>query len=278
MSPNGKSSIGTIKEIPLDKIDIGTAQVRTDLTSGIEDLAASIRKQGLLEPIVVASGDDGTFEILAGQRRFLAHHHLKYEKIRAVVVDGSNIDDYDKLSISLTENLVRRDNTKKELIDACTKLHKRYGSVKMVAEETGLSPTVVSQYVKYESLVEPLRKLVDEAKLDMKVALQAQSAASNADGSVDQDAAEKFATELAPMSNTQRKQFVKGAKSDPKASVEEKIERGRQQPVLRQIVVTLETEMHNGLQEFAKDEGVNQDEAAANLIEDGLVRRGFGGE
>jgi hypothetical protein len=94
-------------------------------------------------------------------------------------------------------------------------------------------------------------------------------------GNVDSQAAEKFAVELKPMSNQQRNKFVQVVTEDPAASVEEKIERGRKQPVLRQVIVTLEDSMHKGLQTFARDEGCNQDEAAAALIEDGLTRRGL---
>jgi len=170
---------------------------------------------------------------------------------------------------------VRRDNSQKELIDACTKLFKRYGSIKIVAEETGLSPQVVSQYVKYDQLIPELMQKVDNAELDMRVALLAQKAATQSDGAVDREAAGKYATELAPMSNQQRKKFVEVVSEDPTASLEEKIERGRKQPVLRQVLVTLEDSLHRGLQKYAKDEGLNQDDAAANLIEDGLARRGF---
>lgn len=270
-----ESSVGNIQEIPLDQIDIGLAQVRTDLTSGIEDLCASIKKQGLIHPIYVAIGANGRYEVLAGQRRFLAHQKLGYKIIRAIVRDAAEVDDDTRVAISLSENMVRRDNNTKELIDACTKLYKRYGSVKMVADETGLQYNLVSKYVKYDQLVAPLKKMVDEAKLDMKVALQAQKAAAASDGTVDESAAEKFAHELATMSNAQGRNFVKTVQEDPTASLEEKIERGRKQPVLKQVVVTLEESSLAGLNSFAKDEGFNQDEAAASLIEDGLVRRGL---
>lgn len=269
------SSIGNMDEISLDLIDIGKIQVRTDLSSGIDDLAESIRKQGLIQPIYVAKKSNGHFEILAGQRRFLAHQKLKLKTIRAVVIDDASLDDEMKVAISLTENLVRRDNSQKELIDACTKLFKKYGSMKMVAEETGLSQAVVSQFVKYDQLIPELKKKVENAQLDMKVALQAQKAATTEDGDVDVKAAEKFADELVPMSNQQRKVFVKAVESDPTATLEEKIEIGRKQPQLRQVIVTLEESLHKGLQKFAKDEGFNQDDAAASLIEDGLTRRGF---
>ena len=267
------SSIGQVQEISLDLLDLGMAQVRTDLESGIDDLAASIRRQGLLQPIYVAPKSNGRYEILAGQRRFLAHQKLGYKTIRTIVAESGSVDDDTRVAISLTENLVRRDNTQKELIDACTKLFKRYGSIKMVAEETGLSAGVVSQYVKYDQLIPELKQKVDNAQLDMKVALQAQKAATTSDGSVDKEAARKFAAELEPMSDPQRKSFVKAVEGDPTASGEEKIERGRKQPVLKQVIVTLEESLHRGLQSFAKDEGLNQNEAAAALIEDGLARR-----
>jgi ParB family chromosome partitioning protein len=221
------SSIGQVQEIPLDQIDIGTAQVRTDLESGIDDLAESIRRQGLLQPIYVGKKGNKRYEILAGQRRFLAHQKLKYPTIRAIVTDEATMDDETKVGISLTENLVRRDNSQKELIDACTKLFKKYGSIKMVAEETGLAAGLVSQYVKYDQLIPQLKTKVEKAQLDMKVALQAQRAATTPEGSVDTVAAEKFAEELAPMSNQQRKVFLKTVESDPTATVEEKIELGR---------------------------------------------------
>ena len=269
------SSNGEIQEIPLDLLDIGQAQVRTDLSSGIDDLAASIRRQGLLQPIYVAKLSNGRYEILAGQRRFLAHKKLNYSTIRANVVDGDELDDDARVAISLTENLVRRDNSQKELIDACTKLFKRYASIKMVAEETGLSVALVGQYVKYDQLIPGLKEKVDSAQLDMKVALQAQKAATASDGTVDEEAAKKFAAELAPMSNPQPKNFVKVVEGDPTESLEEKIERGRKQPVLKQVIVTLEESRHKGLQSYAKDEGLNQDEAAVALIEDGLARRGL---
>jgi len=272
------STRGQIEELPLDQLDIGTAQVRTDLSSGIDDLAQSIKRQGLLQPIVVAKNPDGRYEIIAGQRRFLAHQKLGYTTIRAIVRDSAEIDDESRVALSLTENLVRRDNSQKELIDACTKLFKRYGSIKMVAQETGLAAGIVSQYVKYDQLVPELKEKVDSAQLDMKVALQAQKAATSQDGSVDTPAASKFAEELAPMSNQQRKVFVKAASDDPTAPVEQRIERGRKQPVLKQVIVTLEDSLHRGLQSYARDEGVNQDEAAASLIEDGLVRRGLNEE
>jgi len=94
----------TVEEISIEKIEIGTAQVRTDLSSGIEDLASSIKKQGLLQPIYVAKQSNGRFEVLAGQRWLLAVKKLGLKTIRAIVADGNQIDELSKVAISLSEN------------------------------------------------------------------------------------------------------------------------------------------------------------------------------
>jgi len=280
--PDSNRDWGNVRVIPLDEIDIGTSQVRTENlqpdSPGMQELMKSIDVQGLLQPIVVIEMENGRFEVVAGQRRLLAHQYLERKAIQAVVRKGADLSEIERTAISLTENLVREDNIQKELITACTKLYRQYGSMKMVAEDTGLSPRVVSRYVKYDQLVEPLKKQVEEAKLDMKVALQAQKAASNPQGEVDESAALKFAQELAPMSNVQRKNFVKIATDNPEASIEETIEKGRKQPVLKQVIVTLGESLHSNLQQYANEEAQNQGEAAQSLIEDGLARRGYLGE
>ncbi|MEI8373795.1 MAG: ParB/RepB/Spo0J family partition protein [Planctomycetota bacterium] len=263
------STIGKVVELQLDSLSIGKSQVRVDASKGIRELAQSIAKVGLLEPIVVTHIGDNKYEILTGQRRFLAHEILKYKTIQAIVVDRK-VSQAEAKVISLTENLLREDLTQKEKIDACTSLFKTYGSFKIVAEQTGLSQVLVKEYVKYESLAPKLKQMVDDGKVDVRAALQAQRAAESTDGEVDETAAVKFAKELVPMSGVQRKQFIKAAESDPEATPEEKIEKGRKQPELKQILVTLEAGLHHKLQKFAKNEGVSQDEAASSLIEKAL--------
>lgn len=271
-----KSTEPRDQHIALSLIDIGTDQVRTDLSCGVDDLVASIRVQGLLQPIIVKANKAGRYDLLAGQRRFLAHQELGLSDIRAYVFDVDA--KVDARVISLTENIVRLDNTQKELIDRCTALYRQYGSMAIVAEETGLKASVVSQYVKYDQLIPLLKQKVDGAQLDMKVALQAQKAATAEDGEVDEEAAAKFAEELAPMSNLQRKTFVESVMTDPTASLEERIEKGKRSRTLKMITVTLEESLHKGLQDYAKGSSCSQDEAAADLIEDGLTRRGLLGK
>src|SRR4051794_36934185 len=118
-----KAKIKEVMDIPLGDLVIGKGQVRTkDVAKDIDELAQSIAVMGLLEPIVVCAAEKvGKYEILTGQRRFLAHKQLKMKTIMAVVLE-KRVDEGVAKAISVTENLIRRDLSQKELIDACTAL------------------------------------------------------------------------------------------------------------------------------------------------------------
>ncbi len=78
------------RDIPLNDLVIGRGQVRTASPGkGIDELASSIAVQGLLQPIVVCEAKkEGKWEILTGQRRFLAHKILRTDTIAAAILDG----------------------------------------------------------------------------------------------------------------------------------------------------------------------------------------------
>ena len=269
--------IKEVKEIPLADLTISKGQVRvSQVGKDIEDLAESIRVMGLLEPIVVCEADaKGKYEILTGQRRFLAHKQLKKKTILACVLDGK-VPEEEAKAISLTENLIRRDLSQKELIDACTALYKKYGTIQSVAEATGLRAAIVSRYVKYDRLLPALKKMVDDGAVDIKVAIRAQDAAAAGDEKADSREAVKLAKEMAGMSGVQQKKLVQTRSDNPDQSVDEAIEDAKHGGRVTQVIVTLSAELHKQLQAYATQEGTTQDDAAATLIEEGLLGRGFG--
>ncbi len=270
-----KVTVKAVKDIPLADLVIGKGQVRVkDVGKELDELAESIQVMGLLEPIVVAPSDkSGKYEILTGQRRFLAHKQLKKSTISAVVL-SERVDESIAKAISVTENLVRRDISQKEKIDACTALYKKYGSFAAVRDATGLSYDTVRQYVKYDRLVPDLKKLVDNGGVDVKVALRAQDAAS-VSGSTNVKDAVKFAKEMSGMSGAQQQRIVDERQSNPDSPADDVIEGAKTGAKITQIVVTLTAEVHHSLQTFAKSEGQTQDDAAATLIKDALEQKGF---
>ncbi|MBU4186212.1 MAG: ParB/RepB/Spo0J family partition protein [Proteobacteria bacterium] len=264
-----------VKDIPLDDLVIGKGQVRVrDVGKDIDELADSIDKRGLLQPIVVCPTDElGKYEILTGQRRFLAHKLLKRQTIQASVFD-QKVDEIEAKIISVTENLVRRDPNSQDYIDSCTWLYRKYGSIKAVAEELGISPAKVSTFVKYDRLKPELKKMVENEGIDIKVALRAQDAAS-VTGEFDPQEAIKLAKELSKMSGAQQAHVVKRLEKEPKADVDEVIEAAKTGEKVTQVIVTLGVMLHQSLKQYAKDEGTKTDEAARILVEEGLMGKGY---
>lgn len=277
------AKVSDYREVPLDKLDIGAAQVRNRAPDrGVDELAESIEKQGLLQPILVAPTDDpDRFEILIGQRRFMAHRLLQKEgklpkgTIMAAVLD-ERVEDVEAKAISLTENLLREGLSTADKIDACTYLYKHYGTIKLVVEETGLREEDVSAYVKYAQLIDPLKKLVDEGTVKPTVAVRAQKIASSDGGTtVDEAAAVELAKEMEGFSGAQQRKLVKTAKEEPAKTPTDLIEEAKTGAKIQQILVTVTGNVHAELQRYAKEQGTTQDDAAGSLIEVGLRDAGY---
>lgn len=272
------AQIVEFRDIPLNQLEIGKSQVRlSEVGKGIQELADSINKVGLLEPIVVApQRPNGKHEIILGQRRFLAHLELGLETIKAGILN-EHVEEIEAKVLSVTENLMRRDLNRKDLIDVCTYLYKQYGTIKDVATECGLPYNKVREYVKYDRLAPELKQLVDKSEVDLKTALRAQDASSTS-GDVEPQEAVKLAKELSGMSHVQQKKVQKELEEDPTESVDTVIDRAKSSGKVTQVVVTLGQQAHSSLQNFADDEGTRLDDAAVQLIEEGLVSKGYNAE
>jgi ParB family transcriptional regulator, chromosome partitioning protein len=270
---------GELVELPLSALVVGKGQVRTrNAGKEIDALADSIAKVGLLEPIIVCPGDkEGTYEILTGQRRFLAHKKLGKRTI-AAIVHARPKDEVAAKVISLTENLIRLDPSRIDVIDAITMLYKRYSSASLVAEKTGIPYPKVLEYVKYDRLKPELKQLVDKGEVTIPVALRAQDAAMAGGGKYVAGDAIQLAKEMSSMSDVQRRRIVDVREDNPDKPVAEVIEDAKTGAKLTQINVTLGAEEHRALQSFAKESEINQDDAAQELILDGLTSRGYLGE
>ena len=270
------AKITKYEDIDLDRLIIGKGQVRTqEPGKDIPELAESIKVQGLLQPIVVCPAREaGKWEILTGQRRFLAHKFLQKETISAAILD-ERVEIGEAKSISITENLIRRKLSGKELTDGILYLYNVYGSIKAVAETTGLPNNSIRDHVKYPRLIPELRKMVDDNEVDVKVALKAQDAATAEDDMPDAEVAIKLACEMSPMSGAQQKNLAKLHKMHPEKPIDDVIEDVKTGARVIQVMATVTQDTHAAIRQFARSENTNQDEATAILIEYALVERGL---
>jgi ParB family transcriptional regulator, chromosome partitioning protein len=263
-------------ELPMDRIDIGKGQMRTHIDElGLQELAHSISVQGQLEPVVVCQSNKnpGRYELLAGQRRFLASERLGLKTIKAIV--RPPVDDLiDQKAISATENLLKQEPTLAEKIDTCTDIYNKYGSIKIVVAKTGIPEKKVRDYVKIARLHLDLQPLVKEEGIDIAVALRAQDAAS-VTGTLDVAEAKKLAIELANMSGAVQTKLVKQKEGNPDADTDELIEAAKGAEKIIQLNVKMSMPAHARLKRYAKEMGTTLDDAARDLIEDGLTTQGY---
>jgi ParB family chromosome partitioning protein len=267
------AKITEFKEISLDDITIGTSQVRTsDTGAEIDELANSIKTMGLLQPIMVAPPDSaGKYEIILGQRRFLAHKQLGKESIRAAVL-SEKVDEVTAKIISLTENMMRRNLNTKDYHDVCTDLYKKYGSMTNVAKATGLPYNEVSKYVKYDRLPPKMKKLYDESKVDLQTAILATDAVGHEEGA--EDKAVDLALKMSKMGGDQKRRTAKIVAGNPHISVDSAVEDAKKQ--LRHKVTIIQGEREfQALKDYAKGMGQSVEDAAGELVEESLKSGGF---
>jgi ParB family chromosome partitioning protein len=138
-----------VKDILLSKITISDLNVRKNLDAGhedstLEDLAESIKENGLLNPVtVIQKGDQ--YELVVGQRRFLACQSIGFETIPAIIRE--DISDADGVTLSLIENVHRADMHPIDKGRAFQHLYDIYGSYQRVSKESGLSTPTIKRYM-----------------------------------------------------------------------------------------------------------------------------------
>ena len=267
------ANILEVREIQIEALVMGVGQARIrKVDVDIDELAASIRVHGLLEPILVRPCGPGseTFEVLAGQRRVLAHQRLSRDKIMAAIIDDL-IDEENAKAISLTENIIRRDLDTRDVVDACTLLYKKYGSARAVADETGIPYTRVLKHLKYDRLNIELQQKVDSGEVDLNTALKAQDAVTSKDGQVNSKEAVDLAEALETMNGVERRQILREKAANHKKPVKEILENfWNENERNKQILVTLPEGVHNAIRLRAKELNSTQDKVAAGLICDAV--------
>ena len=154
-----------LKTIPVDRIMRGTYQPRRHFEQeALEELADSIREQGVLQPIVVRQIGD-KYEIIAGERRWRATQIAGIEDIPAVI---KKLDDQAAAAAALIENIQRENLNPLEESQALQRLIDEFDLTHQeVAQAVGRSRTGVTNLLRLLELPEDVKKLVDEGKLSM---------------------------------------------------------------------------------------------------------------
>ena len=159
-----KSPGPRVRLIPLDKIDPNPRQARSEL-GNIEELMESIKTKGVLEPILVRAKGD-RFEIIAGERRYIASRNLGLKEIPCIEMD---VEEQEAMEISLIENLQRKDLDIFEEADGLKALMSMYGySHQEIADKIGKARSTITEIISVSRIPLNLREKLKQAGISSR--------------------------------------------------------------------------------------------------------------
>jgi ParB/RepB/Spo0J family partition protein len=154
-----------IQLIKIDLIDRPVKVARETIDpERIRELAESIRESGLLQPVILRPSN-GRYEMVAGDRRYLAHKLLELKEIKAIV---KQLDDRETIIIRGIENLQRVNLTASEEAKTYLILKTEGGlGLNEIAKKTGKSPNTIRRYLDFAIQSEEVRRAVDQKKISL---------------------------------------------------------------------------------------------------------------
>ena len=166
VEPAPTATDAELRELPLDVIQRGKYQPRRDMDpEALEELAASIRAQGVMQPIVVRPLGGDRYEIIAGERRWRASQIAGLDRVPVVV---RAVGDDAAMAMALIENIQRENLSALEEARALQRLIDEFDlSHQGAAEAVGRSRTAVTNLLRLLDLEPDVRELVEKKKLDM---------------------------------------------------------------------------------------------------------------
>jgi ParB family transcriptional regulator, chromosome partitioning protein len=157
---------GAPNVLPLGKLQAGKYQPRTRMDEGaLQELAASIRAQGLMQPILVRPVSADKYEIIAGERRFRAARLAGLDEVPVLVRD---VPDQAAAAMALIENIQREDLNPLEEAQGIQRLLDEFGFThEQAAESVGRSRSAVSNLLRLLNLASPVQTMLLAGDLDM---------------------------------------------------------------------------------------------------------------
>ena len=156
----------SMEEIPVDIISPGPFQPRKNFADeALDELAQSIKRQGIVQPIVVREVGTSQYEIIAGERRWRAAQRAALETVPVVVKQAS---DESAIAMSLIENIQREDLNPMEEAEALNRLLDEFQlSHQELADAVGKSRTAVTNYLRLNGLAPKLKQALITGAIEM---------------------------------------------------------------------------------------------------------------
>jgi ParB family chromosome partitioning protein len=153
-----------VRDLPVHAIDPNPHQPRELFEhGGMEDLVASIKEHGVMQPIVVTPKTDGRFELIAGERRLRATKIAGLEKIPAIVRTAT---EQQKLELAIIENVQRRDLNALEEARAYLRLSEEFGLTQdQIGDRVGKSRPQIANIIRLLQLPTEIQDALAQGKI-----------------------------------------------------------------------------------------------------------------
>jgi len=155
-----------INRLPLSALQAGKYQPRQKMEAGaLQELAESIREQGVMQPLLVRLVGQGKYEIIAGERRFRAATIAGLKEVPVLV---SGADDQAAAAMALVENMQREDLNPLEESQGLARLIEEFGFThEQAAKAVGKSRSAISNLLRLAQLAKPVQAMLLAGDIDM---------------------------------------------------------------------------------------------------------------
>src|SRR5690349_12268136 len=165
-TPSVLAQEGELRTLPIQQIQPGKYQPRRHWNDeALDELAASIKAQGLIQPVVVREIGKDSYELIAGERRWRAAQRAQLGELPALV---KAVPEAAVPAMALIENIQRQDLTPLEEADALKRLIDDFELThQQAADAVGRSRASVSNMLRLTEMPESIKRLLDDGKLEM---------------------------------------------------------------------------------------------------------------
>ncbi|OOG49824.1 ParB/RepB/Spo0J family partition protein [Rhodanobacter sp. C01] len=165
-APSVLAQEGELHMLPIQQIQPGKYQPRRHWNDeALDELAASIKAQGLIQPVVVRAIGKNSYELIAGERRWRAAQRAQLSELPALV---KSVPDAAVPAMALIENIQRQDLTPLEEADALKRLIDDFDLThQQAADAVGRSRASVSNMLRLTEMPDSIKRLLDDGKLEM---------------------------------------------------------------------------------------------------------------
>jgi len=257
-----------VETVPISKVTVwDEVEARKLDEEGIKEIAESIKQEGLQNPPVVQKNGDGTYNLIAGQRRLAALNKIGVKKIPVLVVK-KRYNEGDAKAVSIIENLHRKQMRPNEMAQACDFLVKSMKSKTKAAKALGISPQTLRSYTGFSGIPDKLQSLVPDV-ISRNEALRLYRIVPKVDDAVE------IAQKIKRYSSSAKKRYLDALELDPKAphaTIRRMANHFREKQNVR---VKLTQPQAKSFAKAASDNSVEPSELAAQIILQWMSRKDY---